>query len=155
MSIEHPPLGSQFIRMIYGVDSINAEDNANYARALMIIAGADNEISEGEWTWFFERGKAMGVPAVVLDSFKDFDWRTAKIEDFVGSNKAVARILLFDAISMSRADGVYTPEERACVREAASLLGVSEDVVDNLEDIIEMDDALRRTRLRLLRSSEY
>ena len=155
MSLDQPPIGNQFIHMIYGVDSIDAEDNVNYAKSLMIIAGADGDISEGEWSWFYDRGRAMGVPESVLESFKSFDWRNAKLEDYVGSNNAVARILLFDAISMSRADGGYASAERVCVRRAAKLLNVSEDVVDALEGIIEMDEALCQARHRMLRSSDY
>ena len=155
MSLEHSPLGNQFIRLIYGVDAIAAEDNANYAKALMIIAGADGEISAGESDWFYDRGRAMGVPEFVLEDFKRFDWRNAKLEDHVGTNHAVARILLYDAITMSGADGDYSAEEAEQVRNAARLMGVSEDVVDALEGIVAMEKALRDARHTLLRSSDY
>jgi tellurite resistance protein len=155
MSSEHAPIGNQFIRLIYGVDAIAAEDNANYAKALMIIAGADGEISAGEWDWFYDRGRAMGVPKFVLDDFKNFDWRSAKLEDYVGSNHAVARILLYDAITMSAADGDYSAEEANQVRNAARLMGVSADIVDALEGIVAMEATLRGARHTLLRSSDY
>jgi hypothetical protein len=61
----HPPIKNQFIELIYGVSSIDAEDNANYAKTLMIIAGADGDLSDEEWAWFYDRGffAATGVPA--------------------------------------------------------------------------------------------
>ena len=155
MSVKHPPIVNQFVQLIYGVDSIEAEDNVKYAQALMIIAGADGDVSDAEWEWFYARGHAMGVPDFVLESFKSFDWRNARLEDYVGTNRAVARILLYDAIAMSGADGVYSEAESRAVRNAASLMGVSEDVVDAIEGIVEMEAALTATRHRILHSKEY
>jgi uncharacterized membrane protein YebE (DUF533 family) len=155
MNPEHPPIGNQFIELIYGVEAIEAEDNANYAKALLIIAGADGVVSDAEWTWFYERGRAMGVPEFVLESFKGFDWRNAKIQDHCGTSRTVARILIYDAITMARADGPYSPEEIAAVREAAGILGVSEDTVESLEGLVELEETLRRMRHRLLRARDY
>ena len=155
MTLDRSPIGNQFIELIYGVSSIDAEDNANYAKTLMIIAGADGEVSDAEWKWFYDRGCAMGVPDFVLESFKGFDWRNAKLQDYCGNNKAVARILLYDAICMARADGVYTSQESQAIRDAEGMLGVSVDVVEALEGLVEMEETLRRTRHRILRSSEY
>ena len=155
MSAKHPPIVNQFVQLIYGVDSIDAEDNAKYAQALMIIAGADGDVSDDEWEWFYGRGHAMGVPDSVLESFKSFDWRNARLEDYVGTNSAVARILLYDAINMSGADGVYSDAESRAVRKAASLMGVSEDVVDAIEGIVETEAAITVARHRILHSKEY
>jgi len=151
----HPPIGNQFVELIYGVSSIDAEDNANYAKTLMILAGADGELSDLEWKWFYDRGHAMGVPAFVLDSFKEFDWQNAQLEDYCGTNKAVARMLIYDAITMSRADHSYQEQEAQAIRKAARLMDVPEDVVAQLEGVVEMEEALRSTRHQLLLSKDY
>lgn len=151
----HEEIGNQFIELIYGVSAIDAEDNAKYAKTLMIIAGADGTLHDREWTWFYERGKAMGVPSFVLDSFKEFDWKNARLEDYCGSNRSVARMLIYDAVTMSQADGVYQEAEAQAIRKAASLLGVSHDAVDAIEGLVGMEAALQKTRHRLLRSAEY
>ena len=155
MSVDHEPIVNQFVQLIYGVDAIDAEDNVKYAQALMIIAGADGDVADLEWDWFYGRGQAMGVPDAVLDAFKQFDWQNARLEDYMGTTVAVARILLYDAITMSGADGEYSREERLAVRRAATLMGVSEDVVVALEGIVELEASLRKARHRILRSHEY
>ncbi len=154
MSIDHEPIVNQFVELIYGVGSIEAEDNAKYAQALLVIAGADGEITKPEWDWFIGRGRAMGVPEFVLESFRSFDWRSARLQDYAGDNRAVARILLYDAITMSSADG-YSEAEAVAVRQAAMMLGVRKDVVDALEGIIELEETLRGMRHRILRSAMY
>jgi tellurite resistance protein len=60
-----------------------------------------------------------------------------------------ARMLLRDAIEISRADGHYAQEEKAAVARAAKLLGVSETTVKSIESLVELEHAAKHLRKAL------
>ncbi|EGJ31410.1 hypothetical protein LYNGBM3L_38770 [Moorena producens 3L] len=63
---------------------------------------------------------------------------------------SVANELVYHAIKMSSADGVYADAERAKVKEAAKILGVADDIVLTLESLVEMERTVVKMRKALI-----
>ncbi len=59
------------------------------------------------------------------------------------------RSMLYQAIKMSRADGIYHEKEKAAVAKAAELLGIERSVLVSIESVTEMEEATERLRLAL------
>src|SRR5262249_35011695 len=83
------------------------------AQALLVIIGADGTISSREWAAFEGRARSFGCPEEALEQLKAFDFKSAKLEDYVPSiNKwGLQRNVLYDAIVFARADGEYHQKE--------------------------------------------
>jgi len=125
------------------------------AQAMLVIAGADGEVSPREWDAFTARAKMYGYPDEAIAALKQFDYKTANIEDFIPTIKkmGIERGVVYDAIKLSRADGVYHELEKAMVARAASLLNVEPEIVVALEGIAEAEDALAKARIALLKEA--
>jgi tellurite resistance protein len=123
-----------------------------YGQLLLTIAAADGELTQAEWDCFYSIGEAAGAPAAVIDQMRKWDYRSARIEDYIGTIKEAgfARSVLHDAIKVSRADGVYGKGEREAAARTASALGVDQPTLAAIEGLVEMESALRATRLALL-----
>jgi uncharacterized tellurite resistance protein B-like protein len=126
----------------------------NYCGALLVIAGADGELADEELAWFLDEQVMLGAPDELLQAIKEFDWRNANLEELVQSlhydfDLNARRILLYQAIKMSRADNEYHPKEREAVWKAAEILNVEQEAVRSLEILAEMEDSLDRMRFNL------
>ena len=131
----------------------------NYCGALLTIAGADGELADEELAWFLDEQVMIGAPDEVLQFIKEFDWRDAKLEELVQSlhydfDLNASRIMLYQAIKMSRADGEYHPKEREAVWKAAEMLNVEPEAVRSLEILAEMEDNVGRMRFNLFGTIE-
>lgn len=65
----------------------------------------------------------------------------------------VKRSLLYQAIKMSRADGLYHEKEKAAVAQAAEILGVEQSVVKSIESIAELEDSTAQLLRSILSSN--
>nr|WP_246276595.1 hypothetical protein [Microcoleus asticus] len=57
--------------------------------------------------------------------------------------------MIYDAIQASAADGEYAEGEKEVIREAASILGISEDAVKQLEELYEEEQKLFAKKIQL------
>ncbi|WP_280524480.1 TerB family tellurite resistance protein [Nostoc commune] len=60
------------------------------------------------------------------------------------------RDLLLTAIRACAADGELHEQEKAKIRQMASIIGVSEETVEQLEQLQKEESALRQKRINLL-----
>lgn len=119
-------------------------------KAMMICAGADG-LSPAELEYSLAVAICYGASPEALEELRRFDFEHAKLEDYLKNDDRVPkRALLYDAIRVSHADGVYAEAERAAVRDAADLLGIDEPSVIALEGMVELEAALRKARVRLI-----
>jgi tellurite resistance protein len=135
----------------YGIIGSLPEDYARSAGcAMMILAAADGELSETELRWFLGVAKAMGAPHEGLAQLATFNYRAAKLTDYLGAiPKSMRRIVLFAAMNTAFVDG-FADRERRAAMEAARALGVDVSVVPLLEQQLRLEAALRTARLKLL-----
>jgi tellurite resistance protein len=122
------------------------------AQALLVIMGADGEVSAPEWKAFSDRARSFGYPEPAIEELKSFDFKSARLEDYVPAIKAMkyGRNVLFDAVKFARADGIYHTKERDAVMRLANLLDIDPLVVQAIEGLVESEDGLERARLAIL-----
>jgi hypothetical protein len=124
-----------------------------YGQILMMIVGADGEVSAAEWAYLSGRARSMGIPHEVIEAWRAFDHARG---DLVGTVRAFndklgasSYAFLYDAVKVARADHYHEAEKRA-TRVAAAAAGISEAIVGQIEKLVEAEDALRTLRISLL-----
>jgi tellurite resistance protein len=120
----------------YGVDTPpSAEDIAVYAKLLLCIANSDGNISPAEREWVMGFAACSGVSPEGLELLSTYSGDD-DIESLIQQSKVVAdarRAIVYDAIRACDADAEYSDAERAAVHEAAQRLGVTSEVVAEIE----------------------
>ena len=159
MSSEQMQTVSSFAQDEYGISAASIESMTNYGYILLTIAGADGEVSEQELQWLIKHQSKFGAPEEVIELYKSFDYKNADIKTLLPNIKvdvdswSAAPNLVYHAILMSSADGVYAEEERAKVKEAAQIMGVPDDIVLTIESLIQMEKATFNMRQALFQIS--
>ncbi|NEQ37459.1 MAG: hypothetical protein F6K40_14765 [Okeania sp. SIO3I5] len=126
-----------------------------YGGALMAIAGADGELAEKEFQWYVDEQALLMVDSQeYIETLRKFDWKNANIEELLSGISYdfpmnFRRTMLYQAIKMSSADGVYQEKEKAAVAKAAEILGIEHSMVISIESLAEMENASERLRLSL------
>jgi uncharacterized tellurite resistance protein B-like protein len=150
---------SELCQDLYGLSAAPQEAFLNYGKALLVIAGADGEVSEAEFAWLVDHQRRMGAPEEVIDQYSAFDYREADLADLLPSIRTdvdtwqAAPHLVYHAIQMCGADGVYAEAERAQVLRAAGLMGVKDDIVLSLHALVDMERAVADLRAALFHVS--
>lgn len=142
--------------VFYGMSIVPLKFWQEYGFALLTIAGADGDVSDPEQEWLTEDlASALKVPDLLVDKWKHFDWRTANLEEIFGKIKPnqianYNKLLLYDAIRMSYADGDYSDQERESVYDCARILQVNKETVMVMEALVETERAADKLRQILL-----
>ncbi|NET72483.1 MAG: hypothetical protein F6K62_16585 [Sphaerospermopsis sp. SIO1G2] len=137
--------GSDYLKRTVGLSSAPFEAYLNYGCALLVIAGADGEVTEQEMNWLINHQQMVGAPEEAIEKYKTFDYKNAKLEDLLPKIKgdvagwSAPRTLLYHAIKMSQADHDYAAEEQEAVKKAAKLLGVENDITSALNVLVDME----------------
>lgn len=129
-----------------------ADDFEAYAKAILICANGDGKLAPEERDWVIGYFAAFGAPDSVLDEIKTYK-ADEDIEKFVSKTavtNASQRILVYDSIQACSADGAYSDPERAMVIRMAAKVGVSEDLVRQIEEVCLEEARLREKRLKLV-----
>jgi tellurite resistance protein len=130
---------------------VDPELAMNMGKAVMIVAGADGELSKPEMEAFLGRAACYGAPEEALAAYKSFDYRTAKLEDYVKSDYNIGGgQVLYDAIHVAIADGEFHPDEHKAALKMAKILGVPDTMVAAIIKLIETEIAVRGMRIALL-----
>lgn len=131
----------------------------NYGTALMAIAGADGELAAEEFQWYIDEQRLLLVDAnEYIETLRQIDWKNAKTEELLQNIQYdfplnFRRVMLYQAIKMSQADGVYQEKEQAAVAKAAQILGIERSTLVSLEALAEMENASERLRLALFETA--
>lgn len=140
----------------YGITMIPKESWREYGYALLTIAGSDGDVSDPEMEWLtVECAKAVGVDDDVIADWEEFDFEEGELEEIfysfnVKSFSNFNKLLIYDAIRMSSADGDYAQDEREQVNHAAQILKVPMDSVLAIEALVDLEHAADKLRLTLL-----
>ena len=140
----------------FGITMVPQECWKEYGFALLAIAGSDGEVSDPELEWLtIECAEAVGIDEAIIAEWEEFDFDSADLEEIFYSfnSKSFAsfnKLVIYDAIRMSSADGDYAEEEKECVHEAARLLKVSNEAITAIEALVELEHAANKLRLTIL-----
>ena len=121
-----------------------------FARAQLIIAGSDG-LSPKELAACHDIGRGFGATEDMIDELRKFDFENSRLADYLPEPvRPWGKALLYFAIKVSYADGVYSDMERATIRAAAKICGIDEYTVRSIEGLVWAEIGLRETRIALL-----
>jgi hypothetical protein len=124
-----------------------------YLKAIMACAQGDGRLSPSEKAWVIGYGAACGGSQATVDALTAYE-SDEDVQDILNRNKPFVerwgRAMIFDAIRAAAADHTYHEDEQKAVRRAAEHMGISEELVDEIEELYFEEQALRRRRLQLL-----
>ena len=126
--------------------SISTEENMAYAKALVVCAKGDGEITPAEREWLIGYSVTQGHPQEVVDVIRTYDGGDS-IDDLLRASPNMPvyrRFLVYDALRACASDGDLAAEERQRVVAMAGVMGVPGDVVDELEQLVRQNLELRR-----------
>jgi tellurite resistance protein len=150
-------LNESRVRERYGRMPKSEADVVSYFQALKLIASADGSFPDKEKKALDQGMTRLGVPDAVRKTVTAFDPKGQKLETVLGKFKTGglrARMLVRDAIELSRADGVYSAKEKAAVAQAAKLVGVDAAMVKTIESLVELEHAVKHLRKSLFPKHE-
>ncbi|WP_370088417.1 hypothetical protein [Ekhidna sp.] len=140
----------------YGITMVPPASWREYGYALLIIAGSDGEVSDPELEWLtVECAQAVGVDEEIIADWEEFDFEECELEEIFHefNTKSFAnfnKLLIYDAIRMSSADGDYAQDERDQVYHAAQILKVPMETVMAIEALVDLEHAANKLRLTIL-----
>lgn len=146
---------SDFARTEYGLSAATRTAMLHYGYALLAIAGADGTVSPAEMPWLISHQGKFGAPEDVVDQYRAFDYKTADLKALIAESITdvatwtAGPSLIYHAIQMCAADGVYSAKEQRKVQEAAKLLDVPDDIVLTIHALVEMETATATMRKAL------
>ena len=99
--------------------------------------------------------REMGVDEEIVADWEEFDFESADLDDLFSSFNSSAlagfnKLLIYDAIRMSSADGDYALEEKEQVHEAARILKVAPEAVVAIEALVDLENAANKLRMTIL-----
>jgi hypothetical protein len=120
-----------------------------FGKGVLCVAGADGQITDREWAYYFGMARNY-APHHVVDRIKGFDFKTARFEEVFNADlRPMAKLLLFESIRVARADG-FAERERAAAVKAAKMLGLDPQLVNSIEGLLGIEDAMRQARANIL-----
>ncbi|MBD2517620.1 TerB family tellurite resistance protein [Nostoc sp. FACHB-973] len=123
-----------------------------YSKSILICANGDGTLTPEERNWVVGLLSAFGASDSLLEELKSYK-ADEDIEKVIGDAPEATgsrRYLVYDAIKACSADGEYSDNERATVTKMAAKLGISEDIVKQIEEICIEEAKLRQKRLELM-----
>jgi len=147
---------SRIAPKFYGLSMVPQNSWKEYGYALLTIAGSDGEVSDPELEWLtIEVAESVGVDEDIIAAWEDFDFEEADLQEIFYSfnTKSFAnfnKLLIYDAIRMSYADGDYADEEKDFVYKAAQILKVPVEAVVAIEALVDLEHATDKLRLTIL-----
>lgn len=136
---------------------VSDEDNALYAKALLVCAAGDGEISQLERDWIVGYLTTAGDSDAVIEEIKTYDG-TDVLEDLIAASpgmKLYSRGMVYDALRACASDGELSSGERARVVDAADRMGLPPETVDELEQIVNEEAALRKRKHKLIVADSF
>jgi len=140
----------------YGITMVPKDSWREYGYALLTIAGSDGEVSDPELEWLtIECAEAVGIDEELLSDWEEYDFEDGDLEEIFYSFNSSSfanfnKLLIYDAIRMSSADGEYAQDEREQVHLAAQILKVPMDSVMAIEALVDLEHAASKLRLTVL-----
>ncbi len=146
---------SVMVRNIFGIGATTDDTQLNYGCALMIIAGADGEVSHEELDWYLNvYVKMEDTPEHIVEQVLAFDYHQANLAAVLAKLTAdvpinFPRTLLYNSIKMAKADKHYAEAEKTEALRAAALLGIDQTIAMTIEYMVETEEKIAKMRRTL------
>lgn len=124
----------------------------SYMKAILVCANGDGTLAPEERDWAVGHAAAFGAPDWLVDELKTYkaDEEIESLVSVTPETNASRRFLIYDAIRACSADGAYSDRERTLVIRMAAKLGLSEELVREIEGICLEEARLREKRLKVV-----
>ena len=134
------------------LEAQSAEEDFDHAKALLLCAGGNRQISESTRNWILGYLTAAGHPESVIAAAEVYDDRDAIGDIMNRPRMAMIRAgVVYDALRACAADGTApAPEALDPVLRAADAIGIPRELVADLQEIVMAEHALRRRRHALV-----
>ncbi len=133
-------------------DIPSGEERSTFLKAQLIAANGDGQLTPEEKQWALGRAATCGYSEDLLqelETYKADEDIVEVLSQTEPSNKSRKAVIYF-AVKVCAADGVYHDEEKKVVRQAATALGISEAVVEEIEQLCAEEESLKQKRTQLL-----
>jgi tellurite resistance protein len=136
---------------LWGIAPREDKDLTAIAKAVLICAQGDGELSRAERDWLLGTYAARGVSAELIDELRAYEGKDDLVDILEGTSvrHSAARVVLYLAIQVCAAGGELSELELAAIVRMGALLGVSQDVVGQLRAVHDEERALRSKRIAL------
>ena len=134
---------------------ISEEDALAYLKALLICTKGDGIISEAEREYVIGFVACRELPLSIIEAARTYD-ANEDIADIISHNTIVQKgkkAIIYWAIKACSADAEYNNQEKAAVRKMAGLMGVPEEIVEEIEAVIIEEQKLKEKRNALVYDS--
>ncbi len=136
----------------WDLDAIcTGKERPTFLKSLLIAANGDGIITPEERNWVIGRAAVSGAPDSLLKELESYP-ANEDINEVVArtlaTNKAKRAVIYF-AIKAAASDGEYHEDEKAAVRKSATAMGISEDVVQQIEDLCAEEEKIKQQRIQL------
>lgn len=152
----HKRAANWFIKELWGWDFdiskvSTAEEFKLFLKTVLIAANGDDIIAPEEREWVVGHATAMGAPDEMIQELETYDGNEDIVE-VVSKNMTMdksRRSVLYFAVKAAAADGVYHDKEKKEIRRAATAMGISEEVVEEIENICAEEELLKEKRVKV------
>ena len=139
-------------RQWYGTElDVPVDSYSLYLQATLCIASADG-LDPIEASWLKARTLLLGISEIQRNRLLASDFRgdrtAAPILEKLreSSSNEIARLVYYDALTLATQDG-FTLDERVRASRSATILGLSEEMRIQIEELVEKEDALRKRKI--------
>ena len=124
----------------------------SYTKSILVCANGDGTLAPEERDWVVGLASAFGASDSLVEELKSYkaDEDIEKVMSRAPIANALRRYLVYDTIMACSADGEYSDQERVTVTKMAAKLGISQDIVEQIEKICIEEFKLREKRLKLM-----
>lgn len=132
-------------------DVATEEDRKVFLKTILIAANGDGILAPEEREWVVGRAAAMGAPDELLRELEAYEAKEDIVEvvSQTGVSNKSRRTVIYSAIKAAAADGVYHDGEKKEIRRAANAMGISEEVVEELEKLHAEEERIKEKRVQL------
>lgn len=127
------------------------KERPTFLKALLIAANGDGELTSEERKWVIGRAAAAGAPDSLLQELETYpadEDITEVVSRTLATNKSKRAVIYF-AIKAASSDEEYHEQERAMICKVAAAMGLSDDVVKQIEDLCVQEAQLKEKRIQL------
>jgi hypothetical protein len=134
-------------------NGVPEDQRLDYLKVIMVCARGDGHLAPREKAWVIGYGAACGAHQSTVDALEAYP-ADEDVLDILNRNMPAAetwgRVAIFDAVRAANADHIYHDDERRAIRRMAEHMGISEETVVDIEELVFEEQASRRRRLQLL-----
>ncbi|GET43654.1 TerB family tellurite resistance protein [Microseira wollei] len=137
------------------IDEIGVEEFKEaqiiFLKSLLVAANGDGKVTPKERQWVIGRGAVAGVPESILKELENYpaDEDITELIARTVPNQKSGRGVIYFAINAAASDGEYNEGEKATIRKVAQALGISEEVVQEIENLYLEEQRVKEKRIAL------